>query len=264
MRIKNKVKEKRKERLLTLTYLFIVAGLILLFYGGVHILEWDRAPVIPKQDLEIHRFNLFGKSHSIIAEAYLKPDYNLIYSFEETPITLNLEFSKCNECPELENGVTFWFFYEKVDDSGSGGSIMSYSPDDLYHINIKPGEKKEFEGTVKFTGEGIYRHVLWNSTHSLRLESEEKTFNVYPNHIAYQIRSDRIIESFSSITAGTSFIVLAFISFQSYSNIESRIEQDEKFKKLLSEIKEVRTISSDKSDKKMQTKTRKRNTKKKV
>ena len=248
----------KKEWLEKCAYIFVVVGILLMFFGFIHMVELDKTQVIPKQDLEIHHFQKFGKSLTITATACLTPDYNLIYSFEETPLKLELDFKECDNCPELENGLTFWFFYEKVNGSGSGGSIMSYSPDDFYHINIKPGEKIELEGWVKFTGEGVYRHVLRNATHHIRLESTEKTFTVYANHIAYQIRSNRVIESFSNITAGTSFIMLAFICFQSCNNIENRTEQKKEFKKLLSKLNQIKKIIDKDQPKNNKTKDKKK------
>lgn len=240
-----------------LTYLmvvFIIAALILFAYGFIHISEKDRPPVISKQDLYIHHFNKFGKQLIIIAEARLKPNYNVIYAYEKTPISLTLEFNKCGECPELENGLTFWFFYEKINDTMSGGSIVSQSPDNFYRINIKPNETKTLHGWVQFTGEGFFRHVLWNSTYDIRLVVDvnyryARIIPVDESHIAKQIRSNIVIESLGSITAGVSFIMLAFICFQSLSNIENRIERKKELKKLLSKLDEIKPIISNKDSK---------------
>lgn len=234
--------KKIKKNFKIFTGFIIFLGIVFVFYGIVHIFEWDKDPVIPKQDIDNHRFTISGKSYSIIAEAYLMPDYNLLYSYEQTPVKLKLDFSNCYNCLELKDGVTFWFFYEKINGSGSGGSIMSWSPDDFYNINIKPGEIKEINGWVQFTGEGVYRHVLYNATNHIRLESETKNFIVYPNYISYQIRSNRVIESFSYITAGLSSIMIVFICLQEYNSLQNRSRQDHKFKILIEELKQINTI----------------------
>jgi hypothetical protein len=231
--------------------LFLILGIVLIFLGFFYIVqsESDGELILPKQDLAVHRFQYSGIQYTIVVTAWINE--NLIYSFEKTPITLNLSFNNCTDCREFEKGLTFWFYYEKINGSGSSGSIVSYSPnEDFMNINIKPGETKELDGWVIFTGEGIYRHVLWNATYGIRLvEPDEKTFVVYPYYIISQIRSNRVIESFSYITAGTSFIMLTFICIQIQNNFENTKIQGTAYNKILSELNQIKKIINNRNNK---------------
>lgn len=243
-----------------ISVIFIVLGLISIGYSVGHMADIDVSPPVPIQDFGDHRFTLSGNTLDLLAEAYLAPQYNLLYSYDEVPITLSLRMSNCYNCSDLEDGISFWYFYKKISDNTSGGSIVSNSPDNFYRLKIKPGETKDFTGTVKFTGEGVYRHVLWNATHGIRLESAEKSFNVYANHILYQIKSTRVVESFSAVTVGLSFFMLAFLCYQG-SNIENRLEQAKFMDKFSYELHKIRTVIEKKQIDKPKKTARKKKTK---
>lgn len=245
-------------KIIIISTIIILSSLafMLFIYGYNHISETDRPRIIQKKDLYTHSFTEFDKQLIIEAEARLTPNYNVVYAYEETPISLTLTFFECGECPELENGLTFWFYYEKIggseyyekiNASGGGGSIVSIYPDNFYAINIKPNETKTFDGWVQFTGDGIFRHVLYNRTYHIKLEVdvEDRYSRVVPvdeSHIAKQIRSSIVIESFSAITVGVSCIMLIFICFQLYSNIENRLEREKELKELLSKLDEMKPV----------------------
>lgn len=228
---------KISNSLITIGIIFVLMGFINII--GVPGLTKPR--VVPIQDHETHEFKDSGIEFDLTITAYLKPEYNILYSYAETNVELKISLEEPNNCPKdiEEKGFSFWFFYEKINGSGSDGSIVSYDPVNFYDINIKPGESKTLHGWVKFTGEGEFRHVLWNASNNIRLEGTNKKFNVYPGYIYYQIESNKVVVSFSIITGGLSFIMVAFIFYQRYDKIEIEKRQYKNFKKLISLVKKI-------------------------
>jgi hypothetical protein len=232
------VKKSIKKNLLILVFIiFLLLGSIF-FSSGLYIFfGLDKDPVKPKQDLQIYRITDFDKDLDLFVEAYLMPEFNLLYSFDEVPVQLKLRLDNCDNCLEIADGIPFWFFYEKIDDSGSGGS---YCSNNFYNLTIKPGEEKTFTGWVVFTGEGTFKHGLVDNNlkgYHIRLEATNKNFTVYPNYIVQQLRNNRVINSLTYIVISTSFFILSFTCYQSYSSQKLYGDQRRDFKRLIRKIK---------------------------
>lgn len=232
--IKNSIKKKI---LILVLFLFLILGSIFFISGLYNFFGFDKDPVKPKQDLEIHRITNFNEDLDLLVEAFLMPEFNLLYSFEKVPVQLELRLDNCSNCSEIENGIPFWFFYEKADKSVSGGS---YCSDNFYNLSIKPGENKIFNGWVVFTGEGTYKHGLVDNNLKgihIRLTSSNRNFTVYPNYILQQLENNRAINWLTYIVISSSFFVLSSISFQIYFSLEIQEKQKQDMNRLIRKIK---------------------------
>jgi hypothetical protein len=211
---------------------------------------FDKDPIIEKQDLETHQISIFGENLFLLVEAYLMPEYNQLYSFDRVPVQLTLKLNDCNNCSGLEDGIPFWFFYEKMDGIGSGGSFCS---ENFYSIVIKPGEEKTINGWITFTGEGIFRHGLVDNNLKdsyIRLSATKRNFTVYSGHILQQIKSNRAIHMLTNIALGTSFFVLAFVCLQSHNNFKNQELQKKNIDRLLRKLNDIKKSIINSKDKK--------------
>lgn len=248
--IKKNIKISSKNLLLIGLIIFLIIGIIYVSVGLFHMFGFDKDSIVPKQDLETYRFSAFGEDLVLHVEAYLKPEYNLLYSFDRVPVQLSLELIDCMNCTELDEGIPFWFFYEKIDGQGSGGSFCS---DNFYSIVIKPGEEKIINGWITFTGEGLFRHGLVDNNLDgihIRLVATNKNFTVYGSHILHQIKNSRAINTLTYIAVGASFFVLTFVCFQSYNNIENQELRKKDTDRLLRKLNDINKSINNLKDKK--------------
>ena len=230
----------RRNWLLFLVIIFLVSGPISFGVGLFYMLGFDKEPIGTQWDWETHKISEFGEDLELHVKAKLMPEYNQLYSFDRVEVELTLRLDECYNCNEIEEGIPFWFFYEKIDGSGSGGSFCS---DNFYSIIVKPGEEKTVNGWVTFTGEGIFRHGLVDNNLKgihIRLAATNNNFTVYSGHILQQVKSNRAIHILTYIALGASFFALAFVCFQSHNNIENKKTQEKDINRLLNKLNDIK------------------------
>lgn len=235
---------------ITIAFMFAISfafiSLVIIING---IIDFnDDQKIIPEivMDAGNYNVNISGNIETIYLNIELKKEYQQLYSSSFIPIELKVNMSKCNNCPNFDN-VVLWFYYEEI--NGLGYTTYSADSDNFWKIEVSPGKELVYKGKIKFSKSGNYKHYiqiseiendynLYNSTlkeNVHRLGSYIKQIPIDDGFKLQQLKMNSQISGIVLVALGISILSIALTCWQMH------LKQIDAYrnKRLLEELKSL-------------------------